>query len=333
MSENKSEPGPNLVVVPQGSLGFEKFDHKKTAEFSERSLSEETRRAYRRVVIEFFNYFKNRHPSLITSKDILGWRDDLRKRKKKAATVAFKLSVIRSLYEFLREKGIVTENPVGTKRVPPPKIPDNLRGRALSLEEVRRLLLAPDRTKPAGARDYALMLLMVRTSIRVGEACALQVSDKRWNHGRWVLRVKVKGRSERTIPLPDDIREAIDEYIKLDRSRRRHLHSDGPDQFIFQPTTNYRTLEFDKPISTTQAWNIVRKWSAYCRFEEQVSPHDLRRTAITHALNQGLSYRQVQMMSGHRDPKTVMRYDHDRENLDQNAINFLSYEEPKERES
>jgi hypothetical protein len=39
------------------------------------------------------------------------------------------------------------------------------------------------------------------------------------------------------------------------------------------------------------------------------------------------------MMSGHRDPKTVMRYDHDRENLDQNAINFLSYEEPKERKS
>ena len=92
------------------------------------------------------------------------------KRRKKAATIAFKLSVIRSLYEFLREKGIVTENPVGTKRVPPPKIPDNLRGRALSLEEVRRLLLAPDRTKPADARDYALMLLMLRTSIRVGEA-------------------------------------------------------------------------------------------------------------------------------------------------------------------
>jgi len=333
MPENTSEPGSNLVVVPQGGLGFEKFDHKKTAEFSERSLSEETRRAYRRVVIEFFNYFKHRHPSLITSKDILGWRDNLRQKKKKAATIAFKLSVIRSLYEFLHEKGIVTENPVGTKRVPPPKIPDNLRGRALSLEEVRRLLLAPDRTKPAGARDYALMLLMLRTSIRVGEACALKLSDKRWNHGRWVLRVIVKGRKERTIPLPDDVKEAIDEYIKLDRSRRRHLHSDGADQYIFQPITNYRTLEFDKPISTTQAWNIVQRWSKCCDFKEKVSPHDLRRTAITHALNQGLSYRQVQMMSGHRDPKTVMRYDHDRENLDQNAINFLSYEGPKERKS
>ena len=57
------------------------------------------------------------------------------------------------------------------------------------------------------------------------------------------------------------------------------------------------------------------------------TPHDLRHTAITRALDQGLSYRQVQMMSGHRDPKTVMRYDHHRENMEHNAVNFLSYEE------
>ncbi|HEY9285061.1 MAG TPA: tyrosine-type recombinase/integrase [Pyrinomonadaceae bacterium] len=58
-----------------------------------------------------------------------------------------------------------------------------------------------------------------------------------------------------------------------------------------------------------------------------VSPHDLRRTAITRALDSGLTYRQVQMMSKHRDPKTVMRYDHGRENLDQNAVNFLRYDD------
>lgn len=58
-----------------------------------------------------------------------------------------------------------------------------------------------------------------------------------------------------------------------------------------------------------------------------LSPHDLRRTAITRALESGLSYRQVQMMSKHKDPKTVMRYDHGRENLDQNAVNFLQYED------
>ena len=72
------------------------------------------------------------------------------------------------------------------------------------------------------------------------------------------------------------------------------------------------------------AWNVVRRWADFGGVG-RVSPHDLRRTAITRALDQGLSYRQVQMMSGHRDPKTVMRYDHGRENLDHNAVNFLDY--------
>ncbi len=58
-----------------------------------------------------------------------------------------------------------------------------------------------------------------------------------------------------------------------------------------------------------------------------LSPHDLRRTAITEALDSGLTYRQVQMMSKHKDPKTVMRYNHGRENMDQNAVNFLDYSE------
>jgi integrase/recombinase XerD len=77
---------------------------------------------------------------------------------------------------------------------------------------------------------------------------------------------------------------------------------------------------------------IVAKWGDYCGLGH-LSPHDLRRTAITRALDQGLSYRQVQMMSGHRDPKTVMRYDHGRENLDLNAVNFLCYAEDQSQNS
>jgi len=76
-------------------------------------------------------------------------------------------------------------------------------------------------------------------------------------------------------------------------------------------------------------WNIVARWGDYCQLGK-VMPHDLRRTAITRALDQGLSYRQVQMMSGHQDPKTVLRYDHHRENIDLNAVNHLNYEEKAE---
>ena len=71
---------------------------------------------------------------------------------------------------------------------------------------------------------------------------------------------------------------------------------------------------------------LVKRWADYSRLSD-LSPHDLRRTAITRALDSGLSYQQVQMMSKHRDPKTVMRYDHGRENLEQNAVNSLQYGE------
>ena len=57
------------------------------------------------------------------------------------------------------------------------------------------------------------------------------------------------------------------------------------------------------------------------------SPYAAPQTAITRALDSGFTYRQVQMMSKHKDPKTVMRYDHGRENLEQNAVNFLGYDE------
>jgi integrase len=70
----------------------------------------------------------------------------------------------------------------------------------------------------------------------------------------------------------------------------------------------------------------VKRWADYSRTGD-LSPHDLRRTAITWALESGLGYRQVQMMSKHRDQKTVMRYDQGRENLDQNVVNFLVYDE------
>jgi integrase-like protein len=64
----------------------------------------------------------------------------------------------------------------------------------------------------------------------------------------------------------------------------------------------------------------LSRWGDYCGIGK-LSPHNLRRTAITRALDHGLSYRQMQMISGYKDPKTVMRYDHNRENLDLNAVN------------
>ena len=122
------------------------------------------------------------------------------------------------------------------------------------------------------------------------------------------------------------MKAAIDDYPQLDAKRRDVLRIDDPHAYIFQPHTNYRTLEFSKALSTRQAQKIVRRWGEYANLGV-VSPHDLRRTVITKLLNDGRSYREVQMVTKHRDPRSVQRYDHGRENLELNPVNSLSYDE------
>ena len=325
---------PNEALSPDILAGREvargRFDPRSAAPFVNKSVSEATRRAYSRAVADFFRFAGGKHPTEVIPADLQRWRDHLRAHRKRPATVCFKLSVIRSFFEYLKAAGIVPLNPASTKLVSPPELPTEPAGRALTAKEVRYLLAGPDRERAEGARDYALMLVMLRLSLRVSEVCSLRASSVKWSHGRWTLRCKVKGGREETWPLPKDVKEAIDDYLKLDRKRRDVSHSDGAESPLFQPHVNYRTLEFDKGLSTRMVQKIVKRWADYCRIGD-LSPHDLRRTAITKALDSGLTYRQVQMMSKHKDPKTVMRYDHGRENLDQNAVNFLDYSEEADK--
>jgi integrase/recombinase XerD len=320
-------PDKNLLDLRQReSVAPRGFDPRSATPFVNKSVSEETRRAYRKAVADFFQFVGGKHPAEVVPADVLRWRDHLRAARKRPATVSFKLSVIRSFFEYLKAAGIIPLNPASTKLVTPPELPTEPAGRALTAKEVRHLLSGPDREKSEGARDYALMLVMLRLSLRVAEACSLRASSVKWSHGRWTLRCKVKGGREEVWPLPKDVKQAIDDYLKLDAVRRSTLHSDGAEAYLFQPHSNYRTLEFNKGLSPRMVQKIVAKWGSFTGVGD-TSPHDLRRTAITRALEMGQTYRQVQMMSKHKDPKTVMRYDHGRENLDQNAVNFLAYDE------
>ena len=67
-------------------------------------------------------------------------------------------------------------------------------------------------------------------------------------------------------------------------------HSGGEEAFLFQPRTNYRTLEFSKALSQRMVQKVVKRWADYSRIGD-LSPHDLRRTANTRALDSGLTGR------------------------------------------
>jgi len=85
---------------------------------------------------------------------------------------------------------------------------------------------------------------------------------------------------ERTIPLPKDVKQAIDHYLKLDAGRRRHLHSDGDDAFIFQPIVIYRTLEFDKALSARHICQIVNRWADFAGLNQNPDKGDPDRLGL-----------------------------------------------------
>lgn len=303
-----------------------KFEERIAAPFILKSLSAETRESYRRGIQEFFRHAGWPHPTQVTQEHVLRYRDRLIQDGRRPATVAQKLSVVRSFFSYLHAAGEVTLNPASAKLVPPPPVPAQQAGRALTTKEVKHLLASPHKTKPEGARDYAMLLIMLRLSLRLSEVCSLRRSSIKATQGRWILKCKVKGGREEVWPLPADVKEAIDDYLRLDHKRRRALHSDGHDAPLFQPHSNYRTLIFDKALSPRHVQRIVEKWVRFSNVGK-VTPHDLRRTVVTELLNRGHSYREVQMVTKHRDPKTVMRYDKARDNIENNPVITFDYSE------
>lgn len=291
--------------------------------FIGRSFSEGTRRAYRRVIRDFFQFIGGCRPSEVTSHHLNTWRDSLLDGNK-PSTVRYKLIIIWALFEYFRAYGVVDGNPAAKKHVPRPPVPEFMAGRALEPKEVRCLLAGPDRSTPSGARDYALMKVMLRMALRVSEVCSLRASSISEERGRFAVTVRLKGGWVHKATLPKDVWDAIQQYLALDSLRRQGSEDDDP--YIFRPSRSYGYTNASKPLSSRAAHKIVAKWAKRTGIGS-LSPHDLRRTAITRALSRGLSYRQIQMMTGHRSMKTIQIYDYTRQALEEGAANFFDYDD------
>jgi hypothetical protein len=119
-------------------------------------------------------------------------------------------------------------------------------GRALFQKEVRYLLSGPDREKPEGARDARhAPALFTRLGGLLPARLVREMEPRAVDSA-----VQSQGGREEVWPLPKDVREAVDNYLRLDGKWREIVHSGGADAPLFQPLVNYRTLDFDKPLST-----------------------------------------------------------------------------------
>ncbi len=204
-------------------------------------------------------------------------------------------SSVRGWHRFLAREGVEVDDPSG--RLRPPKAPRRL-PKALTIDQVERLLAAPSPEDPVGIRDRALLELLYATGARVSEAIGLDVDDLA--HGD-VLRLRGKGSKERIVPIGSYARDAVDAYLTRVRpglaakgraSARLFLGARGA------------------PLSRQSAWLIIRAAAESAQITSEVSPHTLRHSFATHLLQGGADVRVVQELLGHASVATTQIYTH-----------------------
>lgn len=247
--------------------------------------SPETRRSYQKAWAKWLDHLDGRGPWEATRADVLAWLKRLRARGLQKNTVATYLACCHALWQELRQTGellapdaadIFTAADTGlcphpTRR----RIP------ALTAEQVAALLANIRTDTLTGARDYALLGLLLATGGRTGEVLALRIGEVRPPAAPDSHATVIFG--TRSVPIPRHIYEALLAY--LDLAGRWHAQ---PEHYIWRPLRNDAASRFghdlpaDRPISDAQLTNILRKrleWASIAE-PERYSATSLRATYV-----------------------------------------------------
>ena len=257
----------------------------------EKGLSRNTLNAYSHDLTLYAEYLGEASLPAVTQVEISGFLSFLYARGLGARSAARSVSALRGLYRFLVLDGARAEDPTASIDVPKPWSPlPNF----LSLEEVDRLLEAPDTAKPAGLRDRAMLEILYASGLRVSELVTLKTSAVDLENG--FVRPIGKGSKERIVPLGESAVSAVSDY--LGRGRRGKTSP-----FLF---LNYR----GQPLTRAGFWLILRGYGKRAGIGKRITPHMLRHSFATHLLERGADLRSVQLMLGHADIATTQIYTH-----------------------
>ena len=122
-----------------------------------------------------FQKFADNSPDFPGTAEIRGYLDSLYESGLSSRSVGRHLTTLRNLYGFLLREGRIAADPTEHLRTPRQwqTIP-----KYLNLEEIEKIIKAPDLTKPTGLRDRAMMELLYASGLRVSELCKTGVSDR-----------------------------------------------------------------------------------------------------------------------------------------------------------
>lgn len=272
-------------------------------------LSDQTRRAYAADLCGFFRVGSLGEISLeriqgITLEQVVEYRNFLLAKYKKA-TVARKMSALRSLFDYFCSIGLLRNNPATSKLARSPKVGNESNTAGLTRQEAELLLRQPDKNTLTGKRDYAILLLLLTAGLRRSEVVPIKKSDFFQVGSHVGLVVEGKGGKVEPVKMQPRTHKAIFDYCQ-------HHTIDA----VF-------LNRYGRPMSDQAVWRIVEKYIAQAGIKKRITPHSLRHTFVTLAIDGGATLHKVQVAARHADPKTTMRYYRNRDNMDDNAVDYV----------
>ncbi|MDQ7014048.1 MAG: tyrosine recombinase XerC [Planctomycetota bacterium] len=218
------------------------------------------------------------------------------------ATLARKIATLRSFYKWSERRGLASTNPMTLIRTPrqSKRLP-----KAITVEQVEKLLSAPSQGDVLGRRDRAMLETLYSTGIRVSELVGLNVTDL--DVPGEALRVRGKGKKERLVPLGTHALAAIASYIEMVNADSKHSQAWQGDN------RHEAALFINKHSGRLSSRSVRRKLDKYLReagLDSTISPHTLRHSFATHLLDNGADLRSVQELLGHQSLSTTQVYTH-----------------------
>jgi integrase/recombinase XerD len=205
------------------------------------------------------------------------------------------LTTLRNFYGFLLREGMVQMDPTEHLRAPRQwqTIP-----KYLNLEEIERIIQAPDPTKPLGLRDRAMMELLYASGLRVSELCKLGIGDLDLEYQ--VLRTTGKGNKQRLVPVGKAAILAVRAYLETGRAA---LLKGRASKYLFVTARG-------GCLTRQGFWKLLAGYGRRAGIFHGLTPHVLRHSFATHLLEGGADLRSVQVMLGHADISTTQIYTH-----------------------
>ncbi len=264
----------------------------------ERNASPYTVRNYANDLIDFLNFLRRRGIGSLKEidKDIL--RDYLAYllgRGFVKASIARKLSAIRSFYRYLLREELVASSPVANTSSP--RLDRRLPS-FLTKDEMLRLIEAPDTATPQGQRDRALLELLYASGIRVSELVGLNLEQV--NLDTHEIRVWGKGSKERVALMGEPAARALTDYLNEARPK---LLGEKKSNAVFLNRYGGR-------LNERSVQSILEDYASIIGMGKRVHPHMLRHTFATHLLDGGADLRVVQELLGHASLSTTQIYTH-----------------------